>query len=694
MFNTNNAPELTTNSFQYSATKYAFRALTSGYIDCDGLIHVKSHTLKSITGKNIKLKTEPEEIYSSLVSHLSKITQSQPSKDLDHNCQLLANGLALPRNSWRFLKLMTVLDSNGGLKSFLQQILSCDSNVHPIFSAMVNIEEQDLMTIINAMNSLGVFERICLMSLEFLWLPQPIVNKLIGVRVDDYFELIAPIIQSQHPSLLRLKDFEHLSPDTMVKFIDIALNNSMPGTNVLLYGTPGCGKSEFAKVIADKTGAALVAIRAIGDDAHNLDGQLHTNTTSSSLRLQYHQLVQRLIPKQEKSLLLVEECEDVFDQGYSVRGLGKDYLHDLLENNVVPTVWITNHISEIPESCIRRFTFVQQVEVPDNRVMNNIIAKEFRGLYLSKQFKQKLASNNDIVPAHISNAALVAHHVEHTGKVAESTIESMVNSKLVACGNDVSPAKYRPQLVFSTEFLNIRGGNQSIEQLEKAFTKESSAQGSKQGNHQSDIRTLLLGPPGVGKTAVVSHLAEQANRELVTVRCSDVISKYIGESEKNIARIFKEATANESFLFFDEIDSLLLDRSSVSQSWEIQQINELLTQIECFTQPFFAATNYAARLDKAMARRFDFKLEFQHLASPQVLKLYNRLLGGSTSLDEIPHDIKIELAKLTLLAPGDFAIISRREKIATKPLSHEERLHILKAENDRKKQNKSIGFIQ
>lgn len=679
----NNIPELLhTNSFQYSATKYAFRALTSGYIDCDCLIHVKSHTLKSITGKNIKLKTEPEEIYSSLVSHLSKITHDQPSKDLDHNCQLLANGLALPRNSWRFLKLMTVIDSNGGLKLFLQEILSCDSNMNPIFASMVNIEEQELITIINAMNSLGVFERICLISLEFLWLPQPIVNKLLGTKVNDYFELIAPIIQSQDASALRLKDFEHLSPDTMVKFVDIALNNSIPGINILLYGAPGCGKSEFSKVVADKTGAALVAIRAIGDDAHNLDDQLHTNSTSSSLRLQYHQLVQRLTPKSDKCILLMDECEDIFDQGFSNRGLGKGMLHRLLEQNEIVTIWISNHLESIPNSCIRRFTFVQHVEVPDNRIMENIIDTAFKGLYVSRDFKQKLAENKDVVPAHITNAGFVSHCVEQRGKEAENTISTLVNSKLIACGHDINPAKYRPQLAFSTEFLNIRGGNQAIEQIAKAVNKNS------------DIRVLLTGESGTGKTAAVYHFAEQANRELITVRCSDVISKYIGESEKNIKNIFKQATENASVLLFDEIDSLLLDRSGLTQSWEIQQVNELLTQLECFTEPFFASTNYSARLDKAMARRFDFKLEFQHLASPQVLKLYNRLLGGSAYLDELPHDIKTELDKLTLLAPGDFAIVARRERIKTKPLSHDERLHILKAENDRKQTTKAIGFVR
>lgn len=64
MLDIDNIPELLpTSSFQYSSTKYAFRALTSGFVDCDDLIHVKSHVIKSISGQSIRIKTKPDDIY-------------------------------------------------------------------------------------------------------------------------------------------------------------------------------------------------------------------------------------------------------------------------------------------------------------------------------------------------------------------------------------------------------------------------------------------------------------------------------------------------------------------------------------------------------------------------------------------------------------------------------------------------------
>jgi len=277
-----------------------------------------------------------------------------------------------------------------------------------------------------------------------------------------------------------------------------------------------------------------------------------------------------------------------------------------------------------------------------------------------------------------SNLCAIPNTLELTGKQAEASTLDMIDETLCACGFDEHKVKYKPQLPFNIESLNIQGGNKAINQIAKAVNKNG------------DIRVLLTGPPGTGKTAVVNHLAEQANKKLITVRCSDVLDKYVAGSEKNIARLFRDAEEKEAVLFFDEIDSLLQDRGGMSQSFEVQQVNELLTQIECFNLPFFAATNFSTRLDKAAMRRYDFKLHFEYLTSPQVLTLYNRLLGQLV----LPDEVRQKLSTLKLLTPGDFAILARRQKISTTKLSHAECLEILTTESNRKQKTKAIGFVQ
>ncbi|WP_232772425.1 ATP-binding protein [Psychromonas sp. Urea-02u-13] len=169
------------------------------------------------------------------------------------------------------------------------------------------------------------------------------------------------------------------------------------------------------------------------------------------------------------------------------------------------------------------------------------------------------------------------------------------------------------------------------------------------------------------------------------------LDKYVGGSEKNIARIFQQADHDNCILFFDEVDSLLLDRPGLSQSHEIQQVNELLTHMECFNQPFFAATNFAERLDKAVMRRFDYKLSFDFLKQEQVQ--VHLLYKQTTKSKTLTKAITSQLNPLKILTPGDFSILARRQKITANKLLGHECIGVLKSENKRKSTSNSIGFI-
>ena len=115
------------------------------------------------------------------------------------------------------------------------------------------------------------------------------------------------------------------------------------------------------------------------------------------------------------------------------------------------------------------------------------------------------------------------------------------------------------------------------------------------------ISICLQGPPGTGKSAYARYLADRLGLEVMHRRASDLMSMWVGGTEQNIARAFAEARDTEAFLIFDEADSLLSDRRGAHRSWEVAQINEMLTWMESHPLPFVCTTNDGERLDSAVA---------------------------------------------------------------------------------------------
>ena len=141
------------------------------------------------------------------------------------------------------------------------------------------------------------------------------------------------------------------------------------------------------------------------------------------------------------------------------------------------------------------------------------------------------------------------------------------------------------------------------------------------------MNILLFGPPGTGKTEFVKYLGRELDRKVMVVKGSDLLSKWVGESEQNIAAAFRRAEAEHAILFFDEVDGLLQDRARARQSWQVTQVNELLQQMENFDGIMIAATNFSKNLDPATMRRFTFKLEFGYLDENGSCAFFERMFG-------------------------------------------------------------------
>ena len=164
-----------------------------------------------------------------------------------------------------------------------------------------------------------------------------------------------------------------------------------------------------------------------------------------------------------------------------------------------------------------------------------------------------------------------------------------------------------------------------------------------------DARIIFYGAPGTGKTMTAYSLAKSLKRQVLAFDCSKILSMYVGESEKNVRKIFdsfyelSEKTKTEPILLLNEADQFLGARSSGVSSSADQMHNQMqnifLEQIENFRGMLIATTNLLENIDKAFSRRFNYKIEFKRPDTAQRLELWNKMLPKDAPYEE-DFDVK------------------------------------------------------
>jgi len=144
-------------------------------------------------------------------------------------------------------------------------------------------------------------------------------------------------------------------------------------------------------------------------------------------------------------------------------------------------------------------------------------------------------------------------------------------------------------------------------------------------------RALFYGPPGTGKTLTACLVGKSTNMDMYRVDLSLIVSKYIGETEKNLARLFDLAEKKKWILFFDEADALFGKRTQTSSSndrYANQEVSYLLQRIEYFPGVIILASNLKANMDEAFSRRFQSTVYFPMPDAPQRLTLWRQFFTG------------------------------------------------------------------
>ena len=446
---------------------------------------------------------------------------------------------------------------------------------------------------------------------------------------------------------LTKSDYPHINDDIelLQQYINFVHKTKKVGANVLIYGPPGTGKTEFSKMIAKLAKSVLYEVGFEGDGMRPLKG---------IERFRAYRAAQTLFCKNKNHMMLFDEVEDVFSQPssdlekYGNNAGNKAWVNKILEGNPVPAFWLTNSLYSIDNAFIRRFDFVIEMKSPPKNVREKVLNHYLADLPVSANWKNQMSKHEDLPPATIERAANILKSISLMNpKVdADKSIHRLIGNSLEAM-DMVRPIlkAEKVELDYKIEMLNT---DCDIGIVSEGIIDKGQA------------RICLYGPPGTGKTAFGRYIADMSGKQLMVKKASDIISPYLGVSEKNMASMFYEALEQDAVLLLDEADTYLQDRKKLQHSWEVSGVNEMLTQIESFDGVFICSTNIMDSFDTAALRRFDLKIKFGHLNMIQAWGLF----AETTKRLEIKLDenIKSKLSALNTLTPGDFATVLRQSR--------------------------------
>lgn len=597
-------------------------------------------------------------------------------KRITENCVSFCDLFNIDEQFSYVLSFILAMNTHMGFRDFFFKAEFMDArwDIDATFADLAGLSVSDLQEAMQRLHRLHLLETYHLNGITGEELPPALQDALLHNTLTSKADLVERMVTLSEPAEFTLDQFSYVETDIVADYLSYASEQHCEGINILLHGPSGSGKTQLAKALAEYACLDAYDIRSRNQQSSGLVAELDS-AHASKTRLQHLAMVSELLNPDDNVVLLIDECESLFHQ--SDDKYSKDTLHRLLEHNALPVIWTTNHVHCLEPSFIRRFKVVLDVQPPEGDSLLTIAKPHLKGLRLSKPFKQSLVQLDNITPAHIANAGHVAKVISHTGKQAENTVTQVIESSLDAAGLLERPMHYRGDMDFDMRLLNIKQSAAELATITDAVKSNAS------------VRVLLTGPAGTGKTAFAHHLANIHQRKLKRITGSDVLSKYVGESEQHVAALFREAHRVGDMLLLDEVDSLLSSRDFAQATHEVQLVNELLAQMECFTQPLFAATNYEKRLDKAVLRRFDFKLECDYLSAHQVITLYQNVLA----LNHVPVVDKARLTALSRLTPGDFALLQRRKRFTPLSALRKQAIALLEVENNRKHSSNPIGFI-
>ena len=406
------------------------------------------------------------------------------------------------------------------------------------------------------------------------------------------------------------------------------------GVVMLFSGPSGTGKTLTARAVANHLGQRLLVVttgRLGGEGARRFAVDLDNLLREARL---------------QNAVLFFDECEALFSPGSRLDG-SLSALLQALERFDGVCVLATNVPQALDQALDRRILYRVDFEVPSPTLRERIWAVHLPATvpmsddvdvaYLGRRF--------EFSGGYIKNAVLLAAGRAAARMAAGEAPARVTHADLLEAA--YTQLRHRLNQYADKDTANLRlvdlvleeDVRQQIHEIIEAVAAQQIVFREwgfgARFNKGRGLSALFDGEPGTGKTLCAEVIAAELGMSLFRVNVANVVSKYIGETEKNLTKVFAEARSAQSVLLFDEADSLFSKRVEVKGSndrFANMEINTLLQLIERYDGLVILTTNLKASIDSAFERRLSFKINFPFPESELRTEIWRRLLPTTAPL--------------------------------------------------------------
>lgn len=476
---------------------------------------------------------------------------------------------------------------------------------------------------------------------------------------------------------LSINDFPHLLDDIddLQVFIGQVCQGQTKGINILIYGPEGSGKTQFIKALADRLDLALYEM------SFSVAKKTPVETLLSSIsRAQY------LLEGDKKNLLLVDDLQNQFENDSSdfIDSGSSSSLKRLVNTsfgkNQLPTIWVTNRLDIFGYRDLSRFSYCLELKKPTRAMRQDFLRKKMGNSNISESWIVKTAMKENVP---FETLEKIANFTKLVCSSKENQSAEVVFDKALTKANKFLRGADSAASLYSAEQYNQDFINADID---LAYVTDAL-------KGHSEARICLSGPPGCGKTGYAHHLAYLLDKPVITKKGSDILGRYLGDTEQNLAGAFQEAKSRDALLLIDEVDGLLSNRQDAQRNWEVSIVNELLMQIDTFKGLLVVTTNLFEKLDPAAMRRFDLKVKFDYLNGKQIVQFWDVYIEQHGLQND--DQSRQEAMCMKELTPGDFANIERQSKFMPLKDANDLLNRLKKEVSFKRKQGEgnAIGFL-